>query len=106
MTKLDCNVVNCFYNENNNCKRTDIHVEGNRAKTPSETSCGSFTPRGSGNATNACGCKSSKETNVLCDACDCKFNEERKCSASHIGISGGHADSSRETECGSFQCLS
>jgi hypothetical protein len=102
MTKLDCNVVNCSYNEDNCCKRTDIRVEGSLAKTPSETSCGSFAPRG-------CGCANSagtaeKNTQVACDACECKFNRSRECSASHIGIAGGHADSSRETECGSFSC--
>ena len=42
MTKLDCNVVNCSYNEDNCCRREDIHVEGMKAKMPSETSCGSF----------------------------------------------------------------
>ena len=42
MTKLDCNVVNCSYNESNCCRREDIQVEGMQAKTPSETSCGSF----------------------------------------------------------------
>ena len=103
MTKLDCNVVNCSYNEDNCCKRMDIQVEGMKAKTSSETSCGSFAPRG-------CGCASAevtepkKETEVACEACECRFNREKKCSASHIGIAGGHADTSRETECGSFEC--
>lgn len=27
MTKLDCNVVNCSYNADNCCRRTDIQVE-------------------------------------------------------------------------------
>ena len=52
MTKLDCNVVNCSYNEDNCCRREDIHVEGMKAKMPSETSCGSFAARGCGCATN------------------------------------------------------
>ena len=101
MTKLDCNVVNCSYNADNCCKRTDIQVEGVKATTPSETSCGSFAPRG-------CGCHDchiegpKKETKVSCEAAECRFNREQECSAEHIGIAGGHADSSRETECGSF----
>jgi hypothetical protein len=41
---------------------------------------------------------------VSCMACDCRFNRQQKCEASHIGIAGGHADSSRETECQSFSC--
>ena len=46
MTKLDCNVVNCSYNADNCCRRTDIQVEGTQAKTSSETCCGSFAPKG------------------------------------------------------------
>lgn len=103
MTKLDCNVVNCSYNEDNCCKRADIQVEGTKATTSSETCCGSFASKG-------CGCANAhtegarKETQVACEACECKYNEDHSCTAGHIGISGGHADSSRETECGSFVC--
>ena len=90
MTKLDCNVVNCSYNADNCCRRTDIQVEGTQAKTSSETCCGSFAPKG-------CGCQSchttdvKKDTTVSCEACECKFNEDHACHAGHIGISGGHA---------------
>lgn len=103
MTILDCNVVNCTYNKDKNCRRQDIHVEGGQAKTSSETCCGSFVNKSCDCGSN-CDCDASKETDVLCEACDCKFNDDRKCSAAHIGISGGHADSTSETECGSFQC--
>ncbi len=103
MTKLDCNVVNCSYNADNCCKRGDIHVEGIQAKTPSETCCGSFAPKGCGCGSNSTQ-EAKKDTNVLCDACECRFNESKKCTAGHIGIAGGHADSCRETECGSFSC--
>ena len=103
MTVLDCNVVNCSYNEDNCCKRKDIHVDGTQAKTPSETCCASYAHRGCGCAKNATG-EVSKNTDVFCEAVGCKFNESKKCVAKHIGIAGGHADSSRETECGSFQC--
>lgn len=103
MTVLDCNVVNCSYNEDNCCRRRDIHVEGTQAKTPSETCCGSYTHKGCGCAVNAAG-EVSKDTEVMCEAVECKFNQSKKCSAKHIGIAGGHADSNRETECASFQC--
>lgn len=101
MTKLDCNVVSCSYNEDNCCRRADIQVEGTDARTPSETSCGSFEPRGCGCAKNETGVPA-KATAVACEAVECRFNREKKCSADHIGIAGGHADSFRETECGSF----
>ncbi len=103
MTVLDCNVVNCAYNEDNSCRRQDIHVEGTQARVPSETSCGSFTPRGCGCGVNSMG-GPRKDTDILCEAVGCRFNESKKCSAKHIGISGGHADNVRETECGSFEC--
>ena len=80
MTKLDCNVVNCSYNADNCCRRTDIQVEGTQAKTSSETCCGSFAPKG-------CGCQSchttdvKKDTTVSCEACGCKFNEDHACHA-------------------------
>ena len=60
MTKLDCNVVNCSYNADNCCRRTDIQVEGTQAKTSSETCCGSFAPKGSG-------CQSCHTTDVKKD---------------------------------------
>lgn len=104
MTVLDCSVVNCTYNEDNSCKRHDIIVEGNDAQVSSETRCGSFAPKGCGCATNSASCNHIKDTNVSCEAVECIYNESKKCSAKHIGIAGGHADNSKETECGSFVC--
>lgn len=52
MTKLDCNVVSCSYNDDNCCSRQDILVEGTQAKTSSETCCGSFAPKGCGCGSN------------------------------------------------------
>ncbi len=103
MTVLDCNVVNCSYNENNCCRRNDIRVEGMQAKAPSETCCASYQHRGCGCGRNAAG-EASRNTEIMCEAVGCRFNDSKKCTAKHIGITGGHADSSRETECGSFEC--
>ena len=104
MTKLDCNVVSCSYNDDNCCSRQDILVEGTQAKTSSETCCGSFAPKGCGCGSNCHKDGAKKETAVACEATECKFNSQKQCSAKHIGIAGGHADSCRETECGSFVC--
>ena len=101
MTRLDCNVVNCAYNADNCCKRSDIEVEGEGAMTSSETSCGSFAPKGCGCASNSTGC-AKKETEVKCEAVECVYNESKSCHANHIGISGTNADSVAETECASF----
>lgn len=39
-----------------------------------------------------CGCNvkehESKTIDVACEACNCTFNENKKCSADHIGIAG------------------
>lgn len=104
MTILDCNVVNCMYNQDNCCKRQDIKVEGRNAHVSSDTCCGSFSPcEGEHCAKNAsCNCK--KDTEVACEATECMYNRASKCAAKHIGIAGGHADHRNETECGSFVC--
>ena len=69
-----------------------------------ETCCGSFVERGE----KSCGCNvkehESKKIAVACEACNCTFNENKKCSANHIGIAGGNACSCGETECASFCC--
>ena len=92
MTKLDCNVVNCSFNKDNCCRRSAIDGQGSDAKMASETSCGSFSAKGCGCTANYDGC-TCKETEVKCESVECKFNMSHKCSAKHIGISGGHSDS-------------
>ena len=42
MTKLECSVKNCVYNEEPYCCKGDIMVEGRDAKNTSETACASF----------------------------------------------------------------
>lgn len=103
MTKIDCNVVSCSYNEDHSCRRHGIDVMGEDAKMSCDTSCGSFTKHATQKASNMA-CSNCKDTDIHCDATKCKFNEKRKCTAESIGISGGHADSVRETECASFVC--
>lgn len=104
MTNLDCTVINCAYNHDKSCRLREIDVMGDNAHLASETCCGSFRCKGddccSTNTANA----ACKETDVCCSAVECRFNDDKKCSAKHIGIAGGHADSSRETECASFEC--
>ena len=63
MTKFDCIVVNCSYNENRLCKRDNITVGGMEAKKASETVCESFYPRGTNTMTN----DGSKPNVTVCD---------------------------------------
>ena len=45
MTKLDCSVNGCAYNDDNCCKLREIDVKGHEAKKSSETMCASFENR-------------------------------------------------------------
>lgn len=68
-----------------------------------ETCCGSFQSKGYG---RSC-CTNSdqhvhEKVDVHCEASTCRYNEELKCSASSIGISGPNASYCEETECASF----
>lgn len=103
MTFLDCSVTSCVYNEDKCCCKGDIKVEGQQAKKINETCCGSFKERNIGNASNV-EKHISKEIDVACEAYNCVFNENKKCSAEHIGIAGGDACNCGETECASFRC--
>lgn len=103
MTKLDCNVVGCSYNQNKMCTRENITVGGRQANKPSETVCESFNPRGTNTMTNL-DCNGPKaETNIACNAVTCMYNNNNKCTAKHIQIAGMKAMTSGETECGTFQ---
>ncbi len=102
MTDLICSATSCTYNKDRLCAKGDILVSGSDAEKSSETHCDSFIGAG-----RDCYCNSSSEGKekiaVKCEAINCIFNEERACSAEHIGISGQQAHSSSETECASFQ---
>lgn len=103
MTKLECGVMNCFYNENRYCGKGDIMVEGKDAKTAGSTCCASFKERKGDSARNAC-CHPKKEVDVVCQACNCIHNKDCKCEADHIGINGNNACDCKETECATFSC--
>ena len=105
MAYLDCSVKSCTYNnEDGCCCKGDIQVEGRDATEAQSTCCGSFKDRG----TNGAACNAlkdvSKEIDVACEATHCRFNENEKCQADHIGISGAGACTCGETECASFEC--
>ena len=105
MAYLDCSVKSCTYNnEDGCCCKGDIQVEGREATEAQSTCCGSFKDRGANGA--ACNALKdvSKEINVACEAAHCRFNENEKCRADHIGISGAGACTCGETECASFEC--
>lgn len=105
MTRLDCEVKNCYYNEDHRCGKGDITVQGRMAVEPRETCCGSFKEKKEG---CGCGCNSvsgqKEQIKVGCEATNCVYNEDCHCGANHIGICGGNACSCTDTECRSFDC--
>lgn len=103
MTSLGCNVNSCAHNRDNCCCLSTIQVQGKSACECDGTCCGSFDEAGNGASKNSC--KSPKESlSVSCEATNCVYNEDKKCSADHINISGICASESNETVCASFQC--
>ncbi len=103
MTALGCNVNSCTHNKDNCCCLSSIKVEGSSACKCDETCCGSFYEADSETAKNAS--ESPKITlNIACDASNCVYNDNQKCNADHIDISGICASEACETVCATFKC--
>lgn len=104
MPILNCTVGNCHYNKDNLCCLDGIKVEGEDANVANATACGSFKERSKDSYTNSaenCGCPSS--TSVIdCKAVNCTYNDECKCRAGQIHVSGPNAHESCDTECSTF----
>lgn len=103
MTRLDCSVANCYYNEDRCCCKGDIKVDGHDAQRAQGTCCASFREKKGTAARNAVNAPS-KNIEVDCKACNCVHNEDCKCAADHIGIGGSKACQCGETECMTFCC--
>lgn len=102
MTKLDCNVTGCLHNAENCCCKNAIIVEGQSAHEKCETCCGSFDENKGGAFRNMFKTPENK-LEVECEAVNCIYNEDRFCKAEHIGIAGGNATETVQTECSSFR---
>lgn len=103
MTQLKCSAQTCMYNEDHYCCKGDVMVEGKNATDSTGTCCSSFRERTDASATNTVG-HPSRNIAVDCKAEKCAFNEECKCTAREISITGSHACTSTDTECASFEC--
>lgn len=102
MTKLDCNVGSCLHNSDHCCCKNAIIVEGHSAKDKCDTFCGSYDENKDGSFRNLFKSPESK-LEVDCEAAQCVYNENRHCSADHIGIAGDGAREACQTECASFK---
>ena len=105
MTLLRCSAMTCIYNKNQLCSRGEIDVIGENASHPDETSCGSFQDRKESSAKNSSaegtGCE---KIQIACQAHKCIYNDDQRCTASAIDVSGCHACDCRETKCDTFRC--
>jgi hypothetical protein len=102
MTKLECSVKNCLHNADNCCCKAAIAVDGNKAKTAEQTCCASFDENKGGKFTNLFKTPETR-LEIACDAVKCVYNEEHRCSAERIDISGDGACECTETRCSTFK---
>ncbi len=102
MTKLKCDACSCAYNNDYYCCIDSIQVGGREATHKSSTCCDSFAEK-SGAMSNS-NQRPNPEMVVGCEATNCVYNENHKCDASEICISGDHACKPRQTECATFHC--
>lgn len=102
MPLLDCNVVDCHYNDSKLCSRNNIVVAGDEACSSDSTCCDSFELRSRDSYSNSTG-EASRPTSVTCEAEKCVYNEDNLCMADQIGIAGHNAYQTEETECSTFK---
>ena len=90
MTKLECSVKNCVHNADNCCCKAAIAVDGNKAVDSEQTCCASFDENKGGRFTNLFKTPETR-LDIACDAVKCIYNEEHRCTAERIDISGDGA---------------
>lgn len=91
-----------MHNADNCCCKSEIVVDGQQAKECCDTCCGSFDENRGGAFTNLFKTPE-KNLEVSCEALNCIYNDQRHCSAEHIGIAGDGAAEASQTECRSFR---
>ena len=103
MTNLKCNAKNCMHNESPYCCISHICVGGINAKTESEPCCDNFQERRE-NAVNSCRShEKNPSVDIECKACNCVYNEDYRCQAKEVCISGPSACVCDETRCSTFK---
>ncbi|HKM03562.1 MAG TPA: DUF1540 domain-containing protein [Lachnospiraceae bacterium] len=101
MAELNCGVSNCFYNKNSLCSKGDIMVGGKQADVKDQTSCESFSNREQESYTSSLD-HASKVISIDCEASKCTYNNNYRCIASQVDVTGNGAKGSKETSCSTF----
>ncbi len=101
MPLLVCAAQKCVYNDGMYCSKGDIKVGGESASTPRRPAvqASKSVPV---RVQRALWGTPSQHIDVDCEACRCKYNEDCKCHADKIGITGAAACHCEQTECGTF----
>ena len=103
MPQLRCNADNCAHNANNCCCNNEIKVDGQQAQTSSNTCCSNFC-ESQGNMQDAVDqAYASPETEVDCSAQNCAHNDNCKCHADSVDVSGAGACNCDGTCCSTFK---
>lgn len=104
MPILNCTVGNCHFNEDNLCCLGGIKVEGKNADASDDTACGSFEERARDRYTSAVEKYGypARTSDIDCKAVQCNYNDDCKCKAGEIQVSGPNACDSCDTECSTF----
>ena len=102
MAVLQCGVQTCTYNKEKLCCKGDILVGGKQADQSKDTCCASFRKESEDRVVSALE-HPSKTISIDCEAEKCIYNENYKCYAEAVRISGNRAGSSKETICETFK---
>lgn len=103
MTKLNCSVTSCAYNDEKLCCLDNIKVEGTTADISDSTACASFEERRNSGYSNSYGSREPRyRLSIECMAEKCVYNRAFRCSADHIDVAGDGAKDFDETRCATF----
>lgn len=105
MTRLKCNVENCYFNKSNKCCRESIKVKGLDATVEEATYCNDFKEKRDSMTSKECHCDKGAQNilDVGCNAVRCVYNDNARCHADQIGIIGNGAKHCSQTACESFK---
>lgn len=101
MAQLDCTVDSCVYYKSRCCCKGDIMVGGKHATCEGDTCCDSYSNRRNDSFTSALE-HPCTTISIDCEATKCTYNNNYKCVAKHVDISGSSANSTGETCCATF----
>ena len=104
MTNCTCTVTECKHNDDHCCCKSEILVNTDSKNDCSCgcTCCASFDENKGGKFTNLFKTPETR-LEIACDAVKCVYNEEHRCSAERIDISGDGACECTETRCSTFK---